>query len=68
MTALRAVLQELWGLFVDDGLFALSILIWLVVGWSMPRLGLPPTLACVLFAAGFAFLLIESAHRRARRN
>jgi hypothetical protein len=68
MAALRAVLKELWGLFVDDGLFALSILIWLAVGWSMPRLGLPPALACALFATGFAFILLESAHRRARRN
>jgi hypothetical protein len=64
MTWLRVVLQEVWGLFVDDGLFALSILIWLVVGWILPRLGLSPVLTCLLFAAGLAALLTTSALRR----
>jgi hypothetical protein len=68
MTWLRTILQEVWGLFVDDGLFALSILIWLVVGWILPRLGLPPVLTCVLFAAGLAALLTTSALRRAGKQ
>jgi hypothetical protein len=68
MTWLRVVLQELWGLFVDDGLFALSILIWLVVGWILPRLGLSPVLTCLLFAAGLAVLLTTSALRRAGKQ
>jgi hypothetical protein len=65
MTWFRVVLHEVWGLFVDDGLFALSILIWLVVGWVLPRLGLSPVLTCLLFAAGLAALLATSALRRA---
>jgi hypothetical protein len=68
MTWLRVVLQEVWGLFVDDGLFALSILIWLVVGWILPRLGLSPVLTCGLFAAGLAALLTTSALRRAGKQ
>jgi hypothetical protein len=68
MTWLRVVLQEVWGLFVDDGLFALSILIWLVVGWILPRLGLSPVLTCVVFAAGLAALLAASALRRAGKQ
>jgi hypothetical protein len=58
-------LRVVWGLFVDDGLFALSILIWLVVGWGLPRFGLPPVLASVLFAVGLAVLLVVSVVRRA---
>ena len=68
MTWLRTILQEVWGLFVDDGLFALSILIWLVVGWILPRLGLSPVLTCLLFAAGLATLLAASALRRAGKQ
>ena len=68
MTSLRAILQELWGLFVDDGAFALLILIWLFVGWLLPRISVPPDIACVVFAVGFAVLLIESTLRRAGRG
>jgi hypothetical protein len=57
----------MWGLFVDDGRFALSILAWLAVGWLLPRVGLPPVLACLLFAGGFAALLTRSALARAGR-
>jgi hypothetical protein len=60
----RAVVTEIWGLFVDDGWFALSIVVWLGVGWGLPRFGLPPALACVLFAGGLAALLAVSALRR----
>ena len=42
MTWLKAIAAELLGLFVDDGLFALAILAWIVgVGFILPRLGLP---------------------------
>ncbi len=67
LSALRTVLKEFWGLFVDDGLFALSIVIWLFVGWLLPKLGTPPTVAGLIFAAGVALLLIESARRCARK-
>jgi hypothetical protein len=63
MTWCRAVLKELWGLFVDDGLFALSILIWLVVGWILPKLGIPNVLTCILFAIGLPVLLTTSTLR-----
>jgi hypothetical protein len=60
MNWLSAVLKELWGLFVDDGLFALSILVWLAVGWMLPRFGAPNVLTCILFAVGLAALLTAS--------
>jgi hypothetical protein len=68
MTWLSVVLKELWGLFVDDGLFALSILIWLAVGWMLPRLGLPNVLTCILFAVGLAALLTASTLRCAGKR
>jgi len=68
MNWVRAVVKEVWGLFVDDGRFALSILVWLVVGWMLPKVGLPPVLAGLLFAAGFAALLTVSVLARAGRQ
>ena len=63
MTWLSVVLKELWGLFVDDGLFALSILIWLALDWMLPRLGLSNVLTCILLAVGLAALLTASTLR-----
>lgn len=68
MNWLRAVVTEIWGLFVDDGWFALSIVLWLAVGWGLPRSGLPPVLACLLFVVGLVVLLAVSAVRRAGRR
>jgi hypothetical protein len=68
MTWSRTLLNEVWGLFVDDGLFALSIVVWLIVGWILPRLGLSPVLTCLLFAAGLAALLAASTLRRAGKQ
>jgi hypothetical protein len=68
MTWLNAVLKELWGLFVEDGPFALSILIWLAVGWMLPRLGFPNVVPCILFAGGLAALLVASALRHSGKR
>jgi hypothetical protein len=41
MNWLKPIWSELIGLFLDDGSFALSILIWLIAcGLVLPRLGL----------------------------
>ena len=40
MLWLRSILTEIWGLFVDDGRFALAILVWLAACWLvLPRFG-----------------------------
>jgi hypothetical protein len=62
-----AVLAKTWGLFVDDGLFALSILLWLAVVWLLPRLGFASGLAGAVFFAGLAALLVHSTLKPARR-
>ncbi len=64
----RAILGEIVGLFVDDGRFALAIVLWLVVAWAvLPRLGIAAAGQAVVLFAGLALILLENAARRARR-
>jgi len=68
MRWLRTILTEIFGLFVDDGRFALAILIWLGAVWlARSRLGLAPLWAALALFAGVAGILIGSALRRCRR-
>ncbi len=74
MQKIRTVLREILGLFVDDGSFALAILVWLAIAWWVlplfPRFGfVHPWRAVVLFT-GLALILVESTTRfaRTRRN
>ena len=63
----KAVWSELFGLFVDDGHFAVAILLWLAVAWLvLPRIGLPHALPPAILFAGLVVILVESAARRAR--
>jgi hypothetical protein len=62
------VLREIYGLFVDDGRFALAIMAWLAVAWlTLPRLHLAPVWNAAALFAGLAVIFIESATRRAGR-
>lgn len=78
MQAIRTILREILGLFVDDGSFALAILLWIGLVWigqvcigqvwiGLPRLHLAIPGGIILFA-GLAILLLESATRFARRR
>ena len=73
MRWLQRILSEIWGLFVDDGIFAVSILVWLVVVgfaaryWHAAGLTVPPWLAITL-ALGLAAILLESTTRFARKK
>jgi len=63
---IRTIAAELYGLFVDDGRFALVILVWLAVCWLvLPRLLSPAWLGIVL-VSGLLAALAESTWRRAR--
>lgn len=67
MNALRTVLREIVGLFVDDGSFALAILLWLALVWFLIRpLQLPWAGGIILFL-GLAAILVESVARFARK-
>ena len=69
MKWIKAVLREIYGLFVDDGAFALAILIWLsFMHWTASHLRLSPTTSAIILFAGLALILTESAVRYARRK
>lgn len=69
MNWLRTILREIFGLFVDDGSFALLILAWVaLVTLLFPRMGwLPAWRGYVLFG-GLALILAGSALRFARQK
>jgi hypothetical protein len=67
MRWLGGALKELIGLFVEDGSFALAILVWIAAMWLLlPRLGFGRNWSGVVLFAGFAVILVESAWRRTR--
>lgn len=64
----KTIFAEIFGLFVDDGAFALAIVIWLGAAWLvLPRLGVPKTWGGIILFAGLALILAESAIRRSKR-
>jgi hypothetical protein len=69
MKWLKNILDEIFGLFVDDGSFALAILIWLaLVRWATPHLNIPSRATGIILFAGLALILTESAARFSRRK
>jgi hypothetical protein len=65
---LRSVAREVYGLFVDDGSFALALLVWIIAAAvGLPLLGAGNWGGVALFA-GLAVVLAESALRAARRR
>ncbi|HEY1992767.1 MAG TPA: hypothetical protein VGG81_00100 [Edaphobacter sp.] len=69
MNWLKNIFREIFGLFVEDGSFALAILLWLaIVRWAMPHLNLPAGITAVILFAGLALILVESATRCSRRK
>jgi hypothetical protein len=69
MKWLKNILDEIFGLFVDDGSFALAILIWLaLVRWATPHLNIPSRATGIILFAGLALILTESAARYSRRK
>lgn len=69
MSVIRTIIAELVGLFIDDGLFAAAVVIWiLLIGLVAPTLDVPALWRSVLMFAGLAVILIESVARRARSS
>jgi membrane protein implicated in regulation of membrane protease activity len=65
---IRKIVQEVFGLFVDDGSFALAILAWLgVAGFVLPRVRIAAPVGILLFA-GLVLILVESVTRFSRRS
>ena len=69
MNSLKTIVLELFGLFVDDGFFALAILLWIAaVRFLLPHLPHSPALDGPILFAGLALLLLATALRYARRS
>ena len=69
MSSIRTIFREIYGLFVDDGSFALLILLWLgLTVFLIPWLGWIPRWRGPLLFLGLAAILITSATRYARRS
>lgn len=69
MKWIKNILREIYGLFVDDSAFALSILVWLgIVRWTVLRLNISPTSTAIILFAGLGLILVESTARYARRK
>ena len=68
MSWITTICREFFSLFVDDGAFALAILVWIAVaGLALARLGIPPGWIAPLLFVGMALILLENTMRRARR-
>lgn len=69
MRWLRSVAREILELFVDDGSFAIAIVVWLaLVVVGLPRAAAGARWAGMALFVGLALILIESVLRFARRH
>lgn len=65
----KTIATELWGLFVEDGRYALTIVVWLALAWlGLPRLDLDRGWNAVILAIGLLLILLEGTLRGARRE
>lgn len=68
MRWIRKVAHEIFSLFVDDGSFALAVLVWLGAAWFLfarIKMAIP---GGIVFFLGLAAILVESVTRFARRS
>jgi uncharacterized membrane protein len=64
----HAATRELPGLFVDDGVMAAALLLWVLAAWwAAPRFIAAMPVACAVFAAGLVAILAIGAARRSMR-
>lgn len=69
MNLLKTIWRECFGIFVDDGNFALSILIWLGLLWlARSYFHIPAVWDAAILFIGLAGVLGESVLRRARKR
>lgn len=68
MNWLKGAVRELWGLFVEDGSFALAILIWIALLVFLLPAVLPDHWRGPVAFAGLAVILIENVVRSARKD
>ncbi len=62
------MIREVFGLFVDDGSFALAILLWLGLVWLAASHGRLGAFGGVVLAAGLLTILLENLLRSSRKK
>ena len=66
MSWLKTIIAEIYGLFVDDGIFALAIVAWLgIASFVLPRVNIPANANALILFAGLLLIMLESTLRRA---
>jgi hypothetical protein len=69
MRWIKSIARGIYGLFVDDGSFAIAIVVWLVFCVVViPHMAVGTWWAGPVLFAGLAAILIESVLRFARRH
>jgi hypothetical protein len=69
MGFLKTIFRETVGLFVDDGSFALAIVVWIAfVKVILPRFAFAARWHGIILFVGLALILVESVLRFARRD
>lgn len=69
MSWIRSIVREVVGLFVDDGSFAMAVIVWLALaGFVLPRLRLRGHAAGVILFVGLGLILLESVLRFSKRK
>jgi hypothetical protein len=69
MNWIKSIAREILGLFVDDGSFAIGILVWVVAAVVvLPRVASVARWAGPVLFIGLALILVESVLRYSRRR
>ena len=67
MKTFLTLIEELWGLFVDDGTLAVGIIFWLLLVALVPLTGIPIRFDGAILLAGLIFGLMENIWRAAKK-
>ncbi|HKX07219.1 MAG TPA: hypothetical protein VJN67_03465 [Stellaceae bacterium] len=68
MGAIKTILRELVGLFIDDGSLAAGAVMWAAIcGWGLPLLGVSARAEAALLVLGLGLLLLENSRRASGR-
>ena len=69
MRTFLTIIEDLWGLFVDDGTLAVGIVLWLLlVALVLPRTGIPAQFDGAILLAGLLLGLMENIWRAAGKK
>lgn len=60
MQWIRSIVREVFGLFVDDGSFAIAVLVWIGLVWVLQRTMHMVRMGGIILFAGLGVILIQS--------